>query len=253
MTIRSSCAAAVRVSDSSGVAVRATSRKIVDEPLHERFAINSVVATSLREAAVDSIAELPKLHRAKFVTVFHEPECLPNHLTCRVVTARSNLFLDESLEFGRQMNVHEPTYVFRTTNTKNVQIGQCWTCDGGFPTYTRPGPSLPGESQHNRTALDYSWRNVIAGSTLDARRAGPQVARMAVANSTATVVTIARGSAGVIPTRRLISKRPRPIAPTSPTTAPHATVRKFWRRIIVRIAPGRAPSATRTPTSRVLC
>src|SRR5215471_5068380 len=129
MTIRSSCAVAVRVSDSSGVAVRATSRKIVDEPLHERFAINSVVATSLREAAVDSIAELPKLHRAKFVTVFHEPECLPNHLTCRVVTARSNLFLDESLEFRRQMNVHEPTYVFRTTNTKNVQIGQCWTCD----------------------------------------------------------------------------------------------------------------------------
>src|SRR5215831_11422528 len=227
MTIRSSCAVAVRVSDSSGVAVRATSRKIVDEPLHERFAINSVVATSLREAAVDSIAELPKLHRAKFVTVFHEPECLPNHLTCRVVTARSNLFLDESLEFGRQMNVHEPTYVFalqipRMSKSVNVGHVTAW-----FPNLYLPGPSLPGESQDNRTALDYSWRNVIAGSTLDARRAGPQVARTAVRKSTATVAPIERGSEGVIPTSRLISKRPRPIAPASPTTAPNATVRRF--------------------------
>jgi hypothetical protein len=59
--------------------------------LHEGFPVNTVTTAGLREAFVDSQAELLKLNRAKFVTVLHQAKRLPNNLAGRVVEAGLNL------------------------------------------------------------------------------------------------------------------------------------------------------------------
>src|SRR4030095_12152853 len=96
---------------------------------------------------------------------------------------------------------------------------------------------------------DHSLRNVTAGSSLAARRAGANEPSMAPAMNTAVTPANVAGSCGVTPNRRLPTYRVSAAADTSPMTMPRAVTMTPWPTIRRKTCAAVAPSASRSPIS----
>ena len=66
-----------------------------------------------------------------------------------------------------------------------------------------------------------------------------------------TVDSLTAGAAGLIPDSKLVASRARANAASSPIPSPNAASRRPWPTTIESRSAGRAPIATRTPSSRV--
>jgi hypothetical protein len=106
-------------------------------------------------------------------------------------------------------------------------------------------------ARHQQGATRHSSRNAAIGSTRDARQAGKKHAASDAQPSTATTATYVAGSVGVTPKRTLVSARPETRPSAHPIARP-ATVRRSpsWMTDR-RIWRAEAPSAIRSPKSRV--
>jgi hypothetical protein len=105
----------------------------------------------------------------------------------------------------------------------------------------------------NRHSLGgrHSPRNAIAGSTRAARTAGISAASTAVPSIVAATRVSVAGSLPVTPTRKPSRSRPETIASTTPATSPGAAFQMLSPTIRPAMPAGDAPSARRTPISRV--
>src|SRR6185436_3119255 len=97
----------------------------------------------------------------------------------------------------------------------------------------------------------YSERSVTAGSTRDARQAGSQLATAAAVINSTTTPTYDTGSSGDTPNSSVARPRLTIAAAARPITTPAIDSDTPCFRIIARIFDREAPSAVRTPISRM--
>src|ERR1700682_109218 len=97
----------------------------------------------------------------------------------------------------------------------------------------------------------YSALNVIAGSTRAARHAGTQHAMTDTPISSAIIPRYVVGSRGDTLNSKVMRARLAATAPLSPIRTPRPVSVIAWRNIRARILPRVAPSADRTPISRI--
>src|SRR5262249_3923049 len=103
----------------------------------------------------------------------------------------------------------------------------------------------------SHSASLYSCRSTTIGSTVLARRAGSQAATAATASITNAPVERMRGSAGATPASRPCTSRVKAIADASPIAAPMSARRSPSPTTSMITRRASAPSATRTPISRI--
>src|ERR1043165_8314836 len=108
--------------------------------------------------------------------------------------------------------------------------------------------ALPNVS---RRRLSYSYRKATIGSTLVARRAGKYDASRATARRMRATAPKVRGSVALTWNSMDGIKRIRMNAPTRPEMTPTMAVVMDWRSTSRSTLPALAPSAMRTPISRV--
>src|SRR5438067_7009727 len=109
----------------------------------------------------------------------------------------------------------------------------------------------PDEPSTLWLASVYSALNASAGSTRDARRAGIQLANIAIATSNSDAPASVTGSLGATPYRNDRRKRATTVKSNRPTPIPAAVSTIPCFVIIAATALGCAPSAMRTPSSFV--
>jgi alpha-L-fucosidase len=100
-------------------------------------------------------------------------------------------------------------------------------------------------------ATGYSSRSAVTGSMLAAFRAGHQLANSTVSANVAEADAKIRGSVALTPYKRLAISPASAYVAASPTTIPTSPSIIPSRTTIPITLPGCAPSATRTPISRV--
>src|SRR5437016_13046162 len=118
---------------------------------------------------------------------------------------------------------------------------------------TRPlGPRSATKIRSRPSGLfHYSVRSAAVGSTCMAWRAGTEQATSPTASSNAATVVRVAGSVGVTSYSMAARRRFASTAPTSPRTDPRPAIRKPRRITMRRTSRAVAPSAIRTPSSRV--
>src|SRR5437667_2873469 len=102
-------------------------------------------------------------------------------------------------------------------------------------------------------AMGYSYLRATMGSTRIARRAGKYPATSATADSTPTATAIVYVSCAAMPNNKLCNKRTEPSATPTPIATPTTRISSTSRNTSLKIDPGCAPSAIRTPNSVCRC
>src|SRR5207244_10022115 len=124
------------------------------------------------------------------------------------------------------------------------------------PAKQRPQPQGNREQPMLRShspALLHSYLRATMGSTRIARRAGKYPATSATADSTPTATAIVYVSCAAMPNNKLCNKRTEPSATPTPIATPTTRISSTSRNTSLKLDPGCATSAIRTPNSVCRC